>query len=188
MTRGTRWLLHAANLAVGGTGLVYAVMRYLMEPVEPWDVVNHPWQPHLQHLHVLAAPLLVFAAGLLWESHVRPRWERTAGAAGSSGRGLVWLLAPMVASGYLLQVATEPLWRQVWVILHLLTSGAWLAAFAVHWLVGRNRDRGAAEVEVSRGNGEPVAAPPAYPREDRGAPAGRGAPGPGGDRRRAAAS
>jgi hypothetical protein len=31
-------------------------MRCLAEPADEWAVVNHPWQPHLQHLHVLAAP------------------------------------------------------------------------------------------------------------------------------------
>ncbi len=45
-------------------------MKFLMESADEWAVVNHPWQPHVQHLHVLAAPLLVFACGLLWKNHV----------------------------------------------------------------------------------------------------------------------
>ena len=31
-----------------------------------------PWQPAVQHLHVLAAPLLVFALGLIWKAHAWP--------------------------------------------------------------------------------------------------------------------
>ena len=61
MSRGQSVFLHLANLAVSGTGLVYAWMRYLAEPVDEWAIVNHPWQPHTQHLHILTAPLLVFA-------------------------------------------------------------------------------------------------------------------------------
>ena len=70
MSRSQRWLVHTANLLVGGTGLVYAWMRYFMRPADEWAVVNHPWQPHLQHLHVLVAPTLVFAVGLIWTGHV----------------------------------------------------------------------------------------------------------------------
>ena len=70
MSRAQLLLFHLINLAVCGTGLVYAWMRYLVEPVDEWAVVNHPWQPHMQHLHVLLAPLLVFAVGLIWSAHV----------------------------------------------------------------------------------------------------------------------
>ena len=45
-------------------------MRYLMEPTDLFSVVNHPWQPTLQHLHVLVAPLMVFAVGLIWKKHI----------------------------------------------------------------------------------------------------------------------
>jgi thiosulfate reductase cytochrome b subunit len=42
------------------------------------------------------------------------------------------LLLPMVASGYLLQTAVAPGWRQVWTIVHLATSGIWILAFVGH--------------------------------------------------------
>lgn len=131
MTRGQLILLHAANVAVAGTGLAYAWMRYLVEPADEWAVVNHPWQPHLQHLHVLAAPVLVFAVGLVWSGHVvaklrNGRRNRAAGA------GLAALFLPMAASGYLLQVAVDPGWRARWVWLHVAASLLWLGAFIVH--------------------------------------------------------
>ena len=71
MTRLEAWFLHVATILVGGGGLVYAWMRYFVRPDDPFAVVNHPWQPDVQHLHVVAAPLLVFALGLIWQSHVR---------------------------------------------------------------------------------------------------------------------
>ncbi|MFV2072526.1 MAG: hypothetical protein ACC742_07725, partial [Thermoanaerobaculales bacterium] len=118
MSRAQLLFLHLANLAVGATGLVYAWMRYLVEPVDEWAIVAHPWQPLVQHLHVLAAPMLVFAVGLIWSVHVlgklkNGRKKRAAGI------GLTALFLPMAASGYLLQVAVDPEWRQRWVLIHV---------------------------------------------------------------------
>ena len=56
MNRTEAWFVHLSTLLVGITGVIYAIMRYLMEPTDPFSVVNHPWQPTLQHLHVLVAP------------------------------------------------------------------------------------------------------------------------------------
>ncbi|HXO18770.1 MAG TPA: hypothetical protein VOA87_02470, partial [Thermoanaerobaculia bacterium] len=75
MTRLEAWTVHAATILVGSTGLVYAWMRYLLAPADPFAVVNHPLQPLVQHLHVLAAPLLVFAVGLIWRRHVWAGWR-----------------------------------------------------------------------------------------------------------------
>ena len=131
MTAGERWFLHVANGLVGGTGLVYAVMRYLMTPVDEWSVVNHPWQPHVQHLHVLVAPMLVFAAGLIWSRHVSLKYRN--GAQGRfTGIGLVVSLVPMAASGYLIQVVVDPDWRMIWIVVHVASSLLWLAVLAVH--------------------------------------------------------
>jgi len=131
--------LHLANLAVCGTGLVYAWMRYLVEPADDWAVVNHPWQPHMQHLHVLVAPLLVFALGLIWSTHVlgklkNGRKNRIAGI------GLTALFLPMAASGYLLQVTVDPGWRWTWVWVHVVSSLLWVAAFVVHQVVALARE------------------------------------------------
>jgi hypothetical protein len=109
-------------------------MRYLVEAADEWAVVNHPWQPHLQHLHVLAAPLLVFVLGLIWSAHVigklkNGRTNRVVGI------GLTTLFLPMAASGYLLQVTVDPGWRQTWVWAHVASSLLWVLAFVVHQLV-----------------------------------------------------
>jgi hypothetical protein len=127
-------LLHLANVAVCGTGLVYAWMRYLFDPIDEWAVVNHPWQPHFQHIHVLVAPLLVFAVGLIWSAHVlgklkNGRKNRVAGI------GLTALFLPMAASGYLLQVAVQPGWRQAWIWVHVVSSLVWVVAFVVHQVI-----------------------------------------------------
>ncbi|HYH44472.1 MAG TPA: hypothetical protein VEG34_02210, partial [Thermoanaerobaculia bacterium] len=62
MTRFEAWTVHVSTLLVGGTGLVYAWMLYLLPADDPFSTLHHRWQPDVQHLHVLTAPLLVFAA------------------------------------------------------------------------------------------------------------------------------
>ena len=131
MSRGQMVFLHLANLAVSGTGLIYAWMSYLLQPVDEWAVVNHPWQPLVQHLHVLSAPLLVFAIGLIWSVHALAKL-RNGRRGRASGLGLMALFLPMAASGYLLQVAVDPEWRRRWVVIHIVSSLLWVGALAVH--------------------------------------------------------
>jgi hypothetical protein len=117
---------------VGGTGLVYAWMVYLARPADPYAVVNHPSQPAVQHLHIVVAPLLVFAAGLIWRRHVWGSWRSGVVQRRRSGVSMALALAPMIVSGYLLQTAVESTWRTVWSVLHLATSGLWIAAYLLH--------------------------------------------------------
>ena len=129
-----RWLFYAANLLVGGSGLVYALLRYLVKPTDPYAVVNHPAQPLVQHLHLWTAPLLVFAFGHFFYHHA---W---AGALAGWSRRLWALLAlggPMIASGYLLQTATSEGGRTAWIVIHVAASLLWLAGAAGHLLAHR---------------------------------------------------
>jgi len=139
VSRWQRWLLHTANLLVSGTGLVYALMRYFMRPADEWAVVNHPWQPHVQHLHLLFAPLLVFACGWIWQGHVAGRQRQAEEPRRRTGPGLIVAFAPMIVSGYLIQTTVSDGWRQAWIALHLTSSAAWLFAFLGHWLSPRVR-------------------------------------------------
>lgn len=140
MSRAEAWLLHGANLLVGCTGLLYAWMAYLAVPADPDALVGHPWQPHVQHLHVLVAPVLVFAVGFVWQRHIWCHVSRGVRARRWSGLTMIGLLLPMVASGYLLQTAVDPTWRRIWVIVHVATSLAWILAYGGH-LAARLRRR-----------------------------------------------
>lgn len=131
MRRLEAWCHNLANVLVGGTGLVYACFLWFWEPTDPYAVVNHPWQPTVQHLHILLAPLLVFTAGVVWKGHALPRL-REARRRASSGLALLTTLGPMVASGYLLQVSVDPDWRRAWSLLHVVSSLLWLLAWGVH--------------------------------------------------------
>lgn len=151
MTRFEAWTVHLSSLLVGGTGLVYAWMRYFAEPSDPYAVVNHPWQPTLQHLHILVAPLMVFAVGFIWREHVWKHWRQRVRGRRRSGLSMVLTLVPMVVSGYLIQTAVSDTWRGVWVAVHLTTSGLWLLGYAGHLLVpwlARRRQRGGARARA----------------------------------------
>jgi len=143
VTRAEAWLLHLANLLVGGTGLVYAWLRYIAEPPDPFAVA-HPALAPVQHAHVWTAPLLVFAVGAIWRSHALAGLRLGARPRRSSGLALIAGFAPMAASGYLLQTAIDPSWRRLWLILHLAASAVWLTATLVHQLARATR-RGGAE-------------------------------------------
>lgn len=135
MSRGEAWFLHLSTLLVGVTGLVYAWMIYLVHPGDPYALVNHPWQPQVQHLHILVAPLLVFAAGLIWRRHIWAGWKKGGRERLKSGVSLGLTLVPMVVSGYLIQTAVEESWRHAWVVVHLVASALWLAGSLVHQLL-----------------------------------------------------
>jgi hypothetical protein len=127
-----RWLIHISTLLVGGTGLVYAWMLYFVRPIDPYAVVNHAWQPQTQHLHVLAAPLLVFGVGVIWRRHVWAHWTQKVRRGFLTGVTLGLTLVPMVASGYLIQTAVDPAWRKAWVVVHLIASGLWVMGYLAH--------------------------------------------------------
>lgn len=141
-SRGEAWFTQISVLLVGGSGLIYAWMCYLAEPEDPYAVVNHPWQPDLQHLHVLVAPLLVFGLGWLWSGHLRAGLRRGVRRPSRMGVSAVLFALPMVLSGYLLQITVEEAWRKTWVVVHVVTSLLWLAAYLAHLPWGRWLRRG----------------------------------------------
>lgn len=133
MTRGEAWLLHAANLLVGGSGLAYGWMLYCIpEDPESFSLTHHPLQPEAQALHILSAPLIVLGLGLIWRNHVWQRLLRKYPLRRKTGITLMLLALPMVASGYLLQVTADELWQQVWVWIHGLSASLWILIYLVH--------------------------------------------------------
>lgn len=141
MSRFEAWLTHVATLLVGGTGLVYAWMRYALEPADPFAVVHHPWEPAVQHLHVLTAPLLVFAVGVIWRRHIWKHYRERVPARRRSGLTLLVTAAPMIASGYLLQTAVDDTWRRTWLVVHLAASALWVLGYLGHQLANLRNGR-----------------------------------------------
>ena len=141
MNRTEAWFVHGATILVGITGIIYAIMRYFMVPADPFSVVNHPWQPHMQHLHVLTAPLMVFAVGLIWKKHIAEHWRSGLRIGRRSGVGMIMIMAPMILSGYMIQVTVTDLWRTIWIVVHCVTSGLWAAGYVIHQIASIQKRR-----------------------------------------------
>lgn len=129
MTRLEIWLLHVSTLLLTVTGAAYAVMRYLMKPVDPFSVLNHPWEPYMIKAHILLAPLLVFAVGAIIHVHVLAKIGKR--IARSNGLLLLPLFGVMVLSGYLLQAVTAEI-RTALVVVHLSSGATWFATLVAH--------------------------------------------------------
>jgi len=138
MNRLERFLIHLSTLIVGVSGILYGVMKYLMTSNDPFSVINHPLQPWMLDLHVVGAPVLVFAIGLIAREHIVCQMRKGRGRPGrASGLFAVGCLLPMISTGYLIQIFTNETARQVSVVVHLTTSGIYLLAFVAHLAVSR---------------------------------------------------
>lgn len=169
MTRLQAWLLHLSVLALTATGAAYAWMRYGMESNDPFAVANHPWQPHMLHVHVLAAPIAVFALGLVFSTHI---WSKLAGGVKArrwSGLGGLWLLAPMILSGYLMQVVTGETTLLVVKIIHWVSAGLFAALYVGHQVARTTSTLPLSRPRKEERNGElrPMPVPAAEDGDDR---------------------
>jgi hypothetical protein len=127
-----RILLWGSTLVVGVTGLVYAWMKYLMDPMDPYAAVNHPLQPLVLKVHLVAAPFLVFAVGLVFMQHIWRQFRSGLTRGRRSGTSTVLTLVPMVLSGYLIQTVTSDAWLWWLAMIHLATGTLFVLGFAAH--------------------------------------------------------
>lgn len=136
-----RWSLHLGALLTGLSGLLYGWLRYYGRVQGEFGIEPHPLQGLVQHLHVLAAPLLLFALGMTVRGHLATKLRAGSQEGRRTGLGLGFLILPMVAAGYLVQVATAPGWRLAWAWVHGVASLLFLIAYLVHgvraWLKPR---------------------------------------------------
>ena len=131
MTPLERWSLHLAALCTAGSGLLEGWLKANGERMGEFGPEVHPWLGTAQHLHVLVAPILVFTLGMMVRGHLWTRLQK--GPEGRrTGLGAAFLIAPMVFSGYGLQVATSPAWRSGLAWAHGLSACAFLLAYFGH--------------------------------------------------------
>jgi hypothetical protein len=127
-----RWSLHAGAVLAGLSGLIYGWMRYFGRVAGEFGPEPHPLQGLVQHLHVLSAPLLLFALGMTLRGHFASKLRQGHGDGRNSGLALALLILPMVATGYLVQVVVDPVWRSAFAWVHGLASLAFLAFYMGH--------------------------------------------------------
>lgn len=132
MTTTEKLLLWGSTALVGGTGLVYAWMKYLLTPADPYAAVHHPLQPLVLKIHLVAAPFLVFAVGLVFTQHIWKQLRSGLKRGRRTGTGTILTLVPMVLSGYLIQAVTSESWLWWLAAVHLTTGTLFVVGFAAH--------------------------------------------------------
>ncbi len=142
MSAAEKLLLHLSTFAAAATGLLYLWMKYFLRSDDPFSVVHHPWQPHVLALHVLVAPLLIFALGLIMREHVLDRFrDARPHRSRLSGVGAIGVALPMIASGYLMQVLTDPGPRRILALVHATSGAAFALLYAAHVVTSCNPRR-----------------------------------------------
>ncbi len=150
MKRGTAWSVHTAVVFVCGTGLVFGWMRWFLDPMDEFSIVNHPLEPSTAALHLITAPALVFCVGVLWRQHIWGRFKSGPAARRRTGVLLAVLFFPAALSGYLLQITTESSWRSLWIWTHGTTATAWTVGYVAHQFSSRlERSRRSANLAKS---------------------------------------
>ncbi len=150
MSRLEAWLLWISALLVGGSGAALGAMKYLMTPADAYAAVNHPLQPWALALHVLAAPALVFALGSIVSGHVVARLRARIPTGRCTGILSSINVLPMIASGYAIQVCTEPALVRAFVVLHVASGLLFLAGVAAHMAATWTRAREAGQQRAVR--------------------------------------
>ncbi len=135
MSRWERLSLHGLVGVVSLSGIAYLWMKYGLEPRDPFAVVNHPWQPFMLDLHILSAPVLLVLLGIIWRGHVAAKLWNGVRSNRWSGWVAIATTPPMILSGYLLQILTDPLARRIALLVHLTTGFGFVAAYLAHALI-----------------------------------------------------
>ena len=144
MTRFERWSVWVTTFLVAVTGVVLAWMTYLLEPLEPWAVVHHPLQPLVLKLHIVTAPLLVFAIGMIALRHVWRHFRSGTPRGRRSGITAALTAVPMVVTGYLVQVITNERWLLAVALVHLAFGLVYVGGLLIHqaMLAGSRKQEG----------------------------------------------
>lgn len=147
------WTIRIGFGLVSLSGVVYGVMKYFLTGSNPDSRLGHPWQPGVLAAHVLAAPVAVFALGLLLRGHALARLNRGEREGRGTGLALTLLGMPLVFSGYLVQVFTgEPLRKGTgW--LHAALGLVFALAFFLHMPGSRSPDDAAETPPEPQGRG-----------------------------------
>ncbi|MDP6954488.1 MAG: hypothetical protein QF599_00830 [Planctomycetota bacterium] len=130
-------LTHTANLLVCLSGLLYGGLRYCARREGDFGPESHPAEDPLRSLHIVTAPLLIWAVAAIWHEHIWPSLRAGIQTRRRTGLTLTISFAPMVLSAYLLQVSVEDAWRSLWLWLHLASSGLWLVTMLIHLVLPR---------------------------------------------------
>lgn len=146
MTGFEKWSVWVTSALVVITGVVYLWMKYWLPAPDAFSIIHHPLQPLFLKLHILTAPLLVFALGSIALRHVWRHYASGTRQGRLSGVGTMALVIPMVMTGYLIQVVTGETTLRAIVLTHIATGLAYGVAILAHQLVVRRIRRSLGDV------------------------------------------
>jgi hypothetical protein len=135
MTPWYKWAFALVTLAVTISGGAFFVMKYCLEPADPFAVVNHPLQPLMLHVHVLSSPALLLMFGALLQGHVAGRLRQAEPANRRSGMIAAGSFAVMAVSGYLLQVVVSTSLSRGLVVAHVASGAIFAVSYGAHLVV-----------------------------------------------------
>jgi hypothetical protein len=154
MNRPATALLSATTLASALSAAAILVLRLWFASVDEFSADAHPLEPWARALHILVAPVLVFAVGWVFGEHVLPRLRQGAGAR-RSGLALGWLAAGLVLSGTALTLVSGERLRLGLAWVHGLCGAAFVCLLAAHAWLGRRSLRSAADAELGASRAGP---------------------------------
>ena len=131
-----RWAFNALHTVVGLTGFVYLYMKLVLVTDDPFAIINHPWQPAMLSIHVVAAPVFIAFFGMLFRSHSLRKLRSGNPANRRSGWTSIIGFSTMALSGYFIQIGTSPAFITFSIWLHIVTGTLFVLSYAVHLVNG----------------------------------------------------
>ena len=119
-------------MALSGFG--FGWLKYWHQRVGEFGLEPYPAQAWCHHAHVFAAPLLLFGLGMMVKGHALPHFRTGTRPGRGSGLGVGLVLAPMILSGYGIQIVVDPAWRTALAWIHGPFSLLFVLAYAAHLL------------------------------------------------------
>lgn len=132
MSTFEKWSVWVTSVLVGLTGIGYFWTKYLVQPTDPFAVVNHPLQPWFLKAHILVSPLLLLAVGAILVHHIWNHFRQGVSKGRKSGIVTAIVFLPMVATGYLIQAVTAQGWLEAMAISHIVLGFVYLVGIGLH--------------------------------------------------------
>ena len=110
MTTFQRQFVYISTIAAFISGVLYIGLRTFAEPEDPWAIVNHPLEPWALKAHILTAPIMLFAVGLITAQHIIRSLRSSLPNGRQSGLIMTVLFGPL-ALGLICAVALAIHWR-----------------------------------------------------------------------------
>jgi hypothetical protein len=146
-----KWSVWVSSVLVTATGIVYIWMKYLLPVPDGFSIIRHPLQPLVLKLHIITAPLLLFAIGAVAIRHIWRHLVSRTRQGRFSGWSAALTTVPMVFTGYLLQIFSSERWLRGLAIAHIVTGLIYGGGLLLHQVMVR-RGRAGEKSAIAKGD------------------------------------